>query len=763
MAGGRREFDGEATVFDRVRRLSALARFGPDEVDPATLADVLDAVGGRYRRDVADAIEHYSLTDPAGIATERATLLAEIDDYGGTAGESLARAIGHTALVDDAAVEVLADRLADGSRPTAAAEGLAVAAEIDPDAVAERLSTLLAALDSGPAVVDPLSRVLAELYVADVTDDAGAVRPRIRRALDADDPDERTGAVWTICRAAPRSQTAVHELHRVIHTLAAGGGFFSPDDDLDEVVLAGTREVAAERPHALVAHVDTLQELSLEDDDREADVRAILVEVAAASPPVFERLLADVEPGDGWLSRMRSGVGDDPRARAVLSGAAPAHVDVLVRRDPAVRAMLSEYPGLVADLVAAVAEDRPGAVEWAIDPLLERLDDSETEPESARRLARTLGTLARTYPPVAGTVVDRLASAGNETCGRALLTTRSLARTAPAALAGTSGPDGESVERLLVDAVPTGDGGTDAAFALATLGARYPDRLAAVAEDVADAVRASSYRPASERNRAVNGLAAETVRAAPEQMHSLGLTVLNQVDGEVDPLLSPEDANGLVALLGALCGEYDRYADRLVEWLEAAEESEVPGLLAVFAAAGENRAPALTDHYSTLSEATRRLDDDERGAATAALAGAVAADPDPPSTATARLVDLLYDNSPAVRRGAAFGVGEWLASVGPVHEEPVHRLSLVADADEGTPVADLALVRAGVRPAGENVEALERAAGLEYRAIARTAVAELGTVDRAGVPERIRSIRDGHVDPWVRAAAAAVDESLDRR
>jgi len=86
----------------------------------------------------------------------------------------------------------------------------------------------------------------------------------------------------------------------------------------------------------------------------------------------------------------------------------------------------------------------------------------------------------------------------------------------------------------------------------------------------------------------------------------------------------------------------------------------------------------------------------------------------------------------------------------------------VADADDGTPVAELALIRAGERPAEGAIDDLERVGLADLRAPAIAAVGELSGVveDRErAIPEgnpalaALGRIRDEHPDPWVRAAA----------
>lgn len=755
MSDGGRDFDGAQTVFDRVRRLAALGMFDPGLVTAETLVDELESVGGRYRRSLADAIEAYAREDPAGMAPHRDRLLAVLDEYAVEAGDPVARTVGRLASVDPDVVDALADRLGGFERGVAAAKGLAVAVDSTPERVARRTPDLVAALGESDRVLEPLARVLAELYVVDADGPEGPVRPRVGRLIDDEDARLRAGGVRTVCLAAARGcQPAIDELPRVVDNLTEGsGGFFASDrPDLDREVLAGLREVADEQPHFLVPHVDTLLAFpDLEgDDDAEDDLRGVLTAVAAASRPVYEALLDEVAPSDDWLSSVRSlrdtvtdsvGVTDsiegapvDERARGALVGGAPANVDVLVRREETVRAILDEDPVLGATLVRAVARERPADAEWAIDPLLGHLDAAPGGDAGTEAAAETIAVLARTYPMVAGTVVDRLAGRTGDDAAGAVVAARHLAEDTPAALDGTSGPDGTPVAELLVAELSADaeSRAIEAANALTALGIRYPEVLEPVAGDVADALRAASYANVSGRHRAINVLGSVTVHAAPEEMHNVGLTVFDQIRrGEVLEEFAPdEDANGVVPLLGALCSQFERYADQVVDWYDRLDEDDPVRhtLMSVFAEGTWPAGTAFAAHLSTFAAATQDIDDDERTLAVRALAGAVGDAADPPSTASARLVDLLYDTAPGVRRWAAFGVGEWLAASGRSHAEPVKRLEQVAGADAGTPVATLALVRAGERRAGDEVDDLARAGRGDDRGIALAAVEELGGV-----------------------------------
>lgn len=766
MAGTGADFDGAESVFDNVRRLFAMARFDPESVSPDRLVDGLESTGGRYRRVIAAAVAHYARRDPTGIAAERERLLEVLDEYDDETAASLARAVGETVVVDRSAVDPLVDRLAPGGRPAAAAAGLVVAADHDSGAIAGHVPALLDALGGDPDARDRVAEVLAALILADVESDDGPIRPRVSRSLDDGDA---AGAARVLCLAAAEGhRESADEIPRVFETLdgAAGSRLAATDGPVVATVLSSLREVAAGSPHLLVPHVGCLLEFSVADGgiDLDADraVSEVLTDVAAASPPVYERLFDELDADEGWISQVRSVAGDGSRrtdrAAAALSGAATDRVDVLERREERIRTLLDRRPGLGADLVAALARERPAAVEWAIDPLLEATDPDESSGDR-ERVADALGVLARDYPPVAGTVVDRLATREEGRDG-AVVACRAIAEHAPASLVGTTGPDGTPVAKLLVEELSTEGRATTAASALSTLGIYYPSALEPVADDVANALRASSYSQVSERHRALNVLAGVAVHAAPETMHNVGLTVLDQVQqGERIALLEGEAGQGLVVLLGALCCEFDRYAEQLVGWLDEVDAEHRPRLLEVFAEGAWPGRTALANHLPTLADATHRLDDADRAVATSALASAVGAASDPPTAATARLTDLIYDFSPDVRRWATYGVGEWLATTGATHEEPVKRLRLVADAgDDGPPVADLALVRAGERSGADCVEALAEVARSEYRAVARTAVAELAAVDDPAARDALDDVAAGHDDAWVRASARRVVE-----
>lgn len=763
-------------TFDEVRRLYGRARFDPDDVDPSVLLAAL-AGTDRYRLTVAEAVEAYAGHDPGGLA-DRRDRIAETMDEDPDVARPLGRAAGRLAGIDPGAVGDLVDRYR-GPCPSAAAEGLAIAADLAPAAVAPELSSLVAGLEADDTVREPTIRALARLYATD-PGGRGTVRLSIRDLLESGDPKRRGGGARAICLAAADGDPAAMDLVPAAVTLLDRplGGWSSVVADRNfgvvltrnaarrtvrEDVLAGLEAIAGSRPGRLADHVGSVLESAPSTERAER----VLGRVAAADPLVFETLLDRFERG-GVVDQFRGGFGvDEGLVGEALVEAAPDRVEILHERLETVRHLVHRHQGVGYGLVEALARERPGAVEWAVSPLLANVDRSWASIVAAERAFEALGALASTYPTVPETLTHRLRTREHDEWAAAVAAVRGVASVAPEALAGTETDDGAPVESLLVDALSSGSVvdalsfgpvGDEAAFALAHIGIRDPERVVRAGPAVLDAVRSGAGSAGDSDDRATYVLASVVARGDPEGTRPIGHTSLDRLQDTSREGIS----DGVVLLLGALCAEHDLYAGEVVETMESAAPGERTAPLRVLAEGAWSPGTAVAGYRPELAAATRTGEADRRAVATKALSSTVGQGSSPVRAVVDRLVELLSDPDPAVRRWAAFGVGECLHA-GASAESAPERLAALAREDDRRPAAGLALVRAGEWRARERLDALERAARLEYRAIARTAVAELASVERAGAPERLRAIRDGHLDPWVRAAAAEADEGPDRR
>lgn len=777
--------------FEAVRRLYGRARYDPDCPAPDRLVAALEG-SERYRLTAARAVEAAAGRNPTSLARHRSGIAAAMDDA--DVARPLGRALGELAAADRDAVDDLLDRLR-GNREVAAAEGLAAAADAAPAAVAGALDPLVDALGDDGAVRDPAVAALARLYAADPAG-RGDVRLRIRDLIESADPGRRGGAARAVAMAAAEGCPAAEDALPAVASLldrpfdgwrlvvrgvvegALSSG--SPRAAIRGDVLAGLEAVAESRPGALAGVAETILEGAYGDADERAET--VLARAAVADRNVLEALVERTVPDGPSIDGI---VGVDPSG-AALATAAPERVDYLANRQDALRAILDGRPAVGHRLVEAVARERPRAVEWAADPLLARVDGPRSAIPAAASAFDALGALAATYPRIPRLLVERARTRSDERWAAAVAATRGVAAAAPDALLGTTAGDGTPVEALLAATLAAEPVDGDAAVALAHLGIRDPASVRRAAPRVRDAVRLGG----ADLDRPTYVLASVVARAQPGETRPLGSILLGRLGPGEGTGAVPTDPDrfddGVVLLLGALCAEHDRQAAHVVEWLREAPGAVRPPLLRVLAEAAWPEGTAVAGHRPALAAATRTVDAHERAVATKALASTAGDGATPAAAVVDRLVELLYDPDPAVRRWAAFGVGECLAA-GASHPDAVDRLSRVARVDDRRPAATLALVRAGDRPAGEVVEALDRAARLEYRAIGRTAVDELAGVDDPastgtggdptggendatgdhgdpageGIARRLRSIRHEHPDPWVRARAADALDGID--